>query len=127
MDGMPVSTPYCKRPAFDENGQSMAAAWYTDSADRPRVLLAFSADRGESYEAPILVASSGELGRALGCADVVLTPDGMALVSWLHEREGASAVMLASVEPAGGRTVAVVEPRAALGGVTGMPRIALAW
>ena len=62
---------------------------------------------------------------ALGRVDLALSPAGFALVSWLHEREGTAALMLAAIDPAGDRTVAVVEQRVDGGRSTGFPRLAL--
>jgi hypothetical protein len=89
-------------------------------------MLAFSDDGGESFEAPIQVAGSGEIGRSLGRVDLALSPDGVALVSWLHEREGIGALMLAAFDPDGSRSGTTVVPQLDGGGrATGFPRMAL--
>ena len=52
-------------------------------------------------------------------------PGGAALVSWLQERDGSAALMLAAMDPEGGRTATVVEAVLDGGRATGFPQLAL--
>ncbi len=124
-DGWMISACPVNGPAIDASGSLVAVAWFTAASDSPRVMLAFSEDRGESFGSPIQVAGSGEIGRSLGRVDLTLTPDGFAFVSWLHEREGTAALMLAALDPAGSRSGTTVVPQLDGGRATGFPRLAL--
>ena len=124
-DGWVISACPVNGPAIDANGSLVAVAWFTAANDSPRVMLAFSEDGGERFGNPIQVAGSGEIGRSLGRVDLALTHDGVALVSWLHEREGTAALMLAALDPAGSRSGTTVVAQLDGGRATGFPRLAL--
>ena len=124
-DGWVISACPVNGPAIGANGSLVAVAWFTAANDSPRVMLAFSENGGESFGNPIQVAGSGEIGRSLGRVDLALTPGGIALVSWLHEREGTAALMLAALDPAGSRSGTTVVPQLDGGRTTGFPRLAL--
>ena len=124
-DGWVIPSCPVNGPAIAATGNLVAVAWFTAANDSPRVMLAFSENGGESFEDPIQVASSGEIGRSLGRVDLALTPTGAALVSWLHEREGIGALMLAALDPEGSRSVTNVIPKLDGGRATGFPRMAL--
>jgi hypothetical protein len=124
-DGWVISACPVNGPAIDANGSLVTVAWFTAVSDSPRVMLAFSDDGGESFGSPIQVAGSGEIGRSLGRVDLVLTHDGVALVSWLHEREGTAALMLAALDSTGSRSGTTVVPQLDGGRATGFPRLAL--
>ncbi len=59
-------------------GESVAVAWYSAANRQPRVQLAWSADGGGRFAAPVVV----EAGAVSGRVDVVLLADDMAVVSW---------------------------------------------
>jgi len=123
-DGWVISACPVNGPAIDANGELAAVAWFTAATDSSRVMLAFSDDGGKNFGSPIQVAGSGEIGRSLGRVDLELTPGGVALVSWLHEREGTAALMLAALDAAGSRSVTTVVPQLDGGRATGFPRLA---
>jgi hypothetical protein len=75
IDACPVNGP-----AIAAQGDSVAVAWFT-APDQSRVRLAFSSDGGRTFAAPLEVAS----GKVVGRVDVVLLPNGRAIVSWLGE------------------------------------------
>jgi hypothetical protein len=124
-DGWVIPSCPVNGPAIAATGNLVAVAWFTAANDSPRVMLAFSDDGGESFEAPIQVAGSGEIGGSLGRVDLALDPDGVALVSWLHEREGIGALMLAAFDLDGSRSGTTVVPQLDGGRATGFPRMAL--
>ncbi len=124
-DGWVIPSCPVNGPAIAATGNLVAVAWFTAASDSPRVMLAFSEDGGESFEAPIQVAGSGEIGRSLGRVGLALTLDGVALVSWLHEREGIGALMLAALDRDGSRSVTNFVPQLDGGRATGFPRMAL--
>jgi hypothetical protein len=105
-------------PAVASAGPGVGVAWFTaDERQNGLVQVAFSTDRGVSFEDPIRVDGGSPGGRV----DLALYQDGSALVSWLEESE----VRLRRVEPSGrlGHTVTVAtssNERA-----SGFPRLAL--
>lgn len=75
ISGCPVNGPAIA------SGQGITAvAWFTAAGDAPRVLLAFSRDGGLHYEEALRVDDGNPVGRV----DVVVLPDGSALVVWLE-------------------------------------------
>jgi len=74
INGCPVNGP-----SVSADGRRVAVAWYTGAGDSPRVKAAFSTDAGATFGEPIQVDD----GETLGRVDVLLLPDGSALVCWL--------------------------------------------
>lgn len=73
-------------PRIARAGARAVVAWFTASADEPRVLTATSSDAGESFAQPERI----DLGAPVGGVDVLMLHDGTQLVSWI-ERPGADA------------------------------------
>ena len=74
INGCPVNGP-----TVVTDGTRVAVAWFTSAADTPRVKVAFSQDAGGTFSQPIQVDD----GETIGRVDVLLLPDGSALVCWL--------------------------------------------
>jgi hypothetical protein len=70
-------------PQADAVGRRVAVAWFTGADSTPAVKVAFSADAGATFAAPVRVDAGNPEGRV----DVELLQDGGALVSWI-ERTG---------------------------------------
>jgi len=69
-------------PAVDANGNDVAVAWWTASANQPKVQVAFSADSGDNFGNPIRV----DAGQGEGQVTVALLPGGKAaVVGWLED------------------------------------------
>jgi hypothetical protein len=93
IPGCPVNGP-----AIDARADRVAVAWFAAPRDEPRVQLAFSADGGATFQPPVRIDD----GRPLGRTDVVLVPDGSAVVLWLEEvRNGIGELRLRRVYPDG--------------------------
>jgi hypothetical protein len=107
INGCPVNGP-----SIAATGRRVAVAWYTAVDNQPRVKLAFSADGGETFTAPMTVDGGNPAGRV----DVQLLPDGSAIVSWLEKlSSGGGEVRVRRVKADGklGDAVAVSAPGAA--------------
>jgi hypothetical protein len=107
INGCPVNGP-----SVAATERRVAVAWYTAVDNQPRVKLAFSADAGETFTAPIKVDGGNPAGRV----DVQLLPDGSAIVSWLEKlSSGGGEVRVRRVRPDGklGAAVTVSAPGAA--------------
>lgn len=74
IPGCPVNGPQ-----LAAEGDRVAVAWFTAPEGEPRVLVAFSADGGASWGAPVRVDEGTPLGRV----DLALLPDGSAAVAWI--------------------------------------------
>jgi hypothetical protein len=74
INGCPVNGP-----SIAADGRRVAVAWFTQANDQARVMLAFSEDAGARFGKPVIVDD----GQAVGRVDVLLLPDGSALVCWL--------------------------------------------
>lgn len=79
IEGCPVNGP-----AIAAREGTVAVGWFTQAADQPRVLLAFSKDGGDNFSKPLRVDAGDPYGRV----DVLLNRDGSAWVSWLEASEG---------------------------------------
>ena len=82
-DGWRISGCPVNGPAMAQSNGILAVAWFT-AVPSNRVRVAFSLDGGSSFAAPIDVATDKPLGRV----DVVVTPNGSAMVSWLAQNQG---------------------------------------
>lgn len=76
-------------PAVAASGRRVALAWFTAAYDSARVKLAFSDDAGARFGAPIRIDDGNPAGRV----DVVLLPDGAALVTWIERTGGDTAAV----------------------------------
>jgi hypothetical protein len=74
INGCPVNGP-----SIAADNRRVAVAWFTQAGDQARVKLAFSDDAGATFGQPVIVDD----GQAVGRVDVLLLPDGSALVCWL--------------------------------------------
>lgn len=97
-DGWEIAGCPVNGPAAAADGDMLAVAWFTAPGDAPRVNIAFSADAGASFNAPVRVDGGDPVGRV----DVLMLEAGVALVSWL-ERTADGAVVRARRVAADGR------------------------
>ncbi|MBX9927924.1 MAG: exo-alpha-sialidase [Gemmatimonadaceae bacterium] len=99
-DGWRIAACPVNGPAIDARGDSLAVVWFTAARDTARSLVAFSADGGASFGAPIPVTDGPTLGRL----DLLAIDGAHALVTWIEERGAKRAVLRA-------RTIARDETR----------------
>ncbi|HEX4899489.1 MAG TPA: sialidase family protein [Pyrinomonadaceae bacterium] len=115
ISGCPVNGP-----AVAADGRRVAVAWFTGAKDSPRVKIAFSADAGASFAGPIDVDD----GETLGRVDVLLLPDGSALVCWLSGTVEGGAVKVRRVSPDGMLGAPAVVAKTDISRSSGFPRMA---
>ncbi len=89
INGCPVNGP-----AIAADGKRVVVAWYTQAGDQPQVKLAFSEDAGRTFGPGIFV----DVGQAVGRVDVLLLPDGSALVCWLSGTVETGAIKVRRIE-----------------------------
>jgi hypothetical protein len=114
ISGCPVNGP-----AVAADGARVAVAWFSAPEEKGRVQVAFSPDSGRSFGTPVRVDD----GRPLGRVDVVLSPGGAALVSWLEQVERGAEVRVRTVSPAGSRGPALTVAPSSEARSSGFPRL----
>lgn len=107
-------------PSVAADGQRVAIAWYTGAGDSPRVKVAFSDDGGSTFAGPIEVDDSETLGRV----DVLLLPDGSALVCWLSGTAESGTIKVRRVGPNGKLSPPAVIAETDISRSSGFPRMA---
>jgi hypothetical protein len=130
-DGWKIAGCPTNGPVVDARGRAVAVAWFTAANDTPRVKLAFSADGGRSFGAPVTV----DEGRPVGWPGITMLEDGSVVVSWLERRgEGVGEVLLRRIAPGGAPGPPLAVASSVSGRATGMPqmvrakdRLVLAW
>ncbi len=119
IPGCPVNGP-----AIAADGAHLAVAWHTYANDRSSVRIAFSADGGASFAAPIEV--DGPRGRRspVGRVGLVLVSPNEAIVSWIASDREQAAIYLRRIL-SDGRVGAEIEATATSPARdAGFPRIA---
>jgi len=126
-DGWKIAACPVNGPALSAVGRNVAASWFTvrsdaEKGEQGQAFLAFSADAGSTYGAPIRVDDGGSLGRV----DVALTPDGDAAVAtWIEFAEQRSQFRARRIGRDGTRSAPVTIAGLASGRASGYPRMAL--
>ena len=77
-------------PSVSAKEERVAVAWFTAKDDTPKVQLVLSPDSGDSFSAPILVASKDTNGR-VGTA---ILDSGEVVVSWIDTSVADAKIML---------------------------------
>lgn len=118
-DGWKIAGCPVNGPAIAAQQDRVAVAWFTAAQNEPRVNVAFSRDGGRSFGAPIRV----DLGDPAGRTDVILLPDGAALVGWLAFSQGDDTYRVRKVTPDGRMSAAMPISPAGQGWPSGFPRM----
>ncbi len=120
-DGWEIRACPVNGPRVVADGNHVAVVWFTEADEERKVLLARSADGGETFQEPITIAS-GE--HTLGRADIVLGDEGIIYVTWLERRAEAGHVMMMRVNPDGSLNEPVLKGITSSSRSSGFPRIA---
>lgn len=96
-DGWEIRACPVNGPRVAASGDRVAVAWFTGADETSQVKLALSADGGESFGEPVIIADGNNLGRA----DLLLTDEGSVYVSWLANNNNLGEVTLRKVSPDG--------------------------
>jgi len=115
IEGCPVNGP-----AVDATGERIAAAWYTGANETSRVKVIFSNDGGESFGQPIQIDDGNPVGRV----DVVILPDGAALVCWLEQKGESGEIRARRVSAEGVRGSSMTISETSAQRASGFPRMA---
>ncbi|MFP6809868.1 MAG: hypothetical protein VB960_02335, partial [Pseudohongiellaceae bacterium] len=84
-------------PSVSAKEEQVAVAWFTAKDDMPKVQLVLSPDSGDSFSAPILVASGDTNGRV----GTTMLDSGEVAVSWIDTSEADTKIMLSLFSSAG--------------------------
>lgn len=116
-DGWIINGCPTNGPAVAAAGTAVAVAWFTAANGQPKVNVAFSADAGATFSAPLRVDD----GNPVGWADVAMLGDGRTIVSWLERADGGKGwVRVREMSPSG-RQEAHTVAAASAGRTTGIP------
>ncbi|MDQ1347963.1 MAG: hypothetical protein QG573_1337 [Acidobacteriota bacterium] len=118
-DGWKIAGCPVNGPALAANGGELALAWFTAPGDRPRMVVARSADGGANWSVPVTVASAKPMGQ------LALAPlDSGYALSWLEATPGGSELRLARLDGSGRLGPSVALARTGAGRSAGIPRLA---
>lgn len=121
-DGWHIAACPVNGPALSASGRSLVIAWFTAARDTARVNVAFSADAGATFSAPVRVDQGAPAGRV----DVALLADGSALVSWIERSGGdTAALQVRRVLPGGRAGDPVTVAMSSAARASGFPRMAV--
>ena len=86
VPGCPVNGP-----AIASSDSLVAVAWYSESAQTPKVQLAFSDDKGSEFSKPIIVDHGNPIGRV----DIVFDDQKTVWLSWIEKEEEQASLRIA--------------------------------
>ena len=115
INGCPVNGP-----AVAAQARRVVVAWFTEASDAPHVKLAFSDDAGATFGSAMQVDD----GQAIGRVDVLLLPDGSALVCWMSGTAEGGAVKVRRVRSDGIVGPPAVIAKTDISRSSGFPRMA---
>ncbi|MGK2935261.1 MAG: sialidase family protein [Gemmatimonadaceae bacterium] len=119
-DGWKIAACPVNGPAIAAKGERVALAWFTSANDSAKVKVAFSADAGATFGAPVQV----DEGQPAGRVDVALLGDGSALVSWIERTGGDTAeVRVRRVSADGTPAPAITVATSSAARASGFPRM----
>lgn len=92
-DGWRIGGCPVNGPAVASRGDEVVVAWFTAADGVPAVKMARSKDGGKSFGEPVRL----DRGRPTGRVDVILEPDGRAMVTWIGQPDGRTGIYLARI------------------------------
>ena len=108
-------------PAIAAAGRTVAVGWFTGAGAKQSVKVAFSADAGGTFGAPIQI----DEGETQGRVDVVMLPDGSALVCWLSGNAEGGAINVRRVQANGTLGPTTLIAKTDISRSSGFPRMAV--
>ena len=118
-DGWEIHGCPVNGPSVAAEGRRVAVAWFTAPKETPRVKIVFSNDAGATFGQPIQVDDATPAGRV----DVVMLPDGSALVSWLDRAAKGGEIKVRRVKPDGSRSESLMLAESNALRATGVPQM----
>lgn len=118
-DGWEIPGCPVNGPGIAASGQTAVVSWYTGAGEKPRVQVARSRNAGEGFAAPVTI----DEGRPIGRVDVILAPEGDAIVSWLEAVDSRAEIRLRRVMADGALGPAVSAGKTAATRASGFPKM----
>jgi hypothetical protein len=118
-DGWQINGCPVNGPAVAASGKRVAVAWFTGANNKSQVKLAFSTDAGETFAAPVIIDDGNPVGRV----EVLLLPDGSAMVSWLEKLANGGEVRIRKVKPNGTRAASITVAPSGTARSSGFPQM----
>lgn len=115
INGCPVNGP-----AVAAAARRVVVAWFTGVGDAPHVKVAFSDDAATTFGGPIQIDD----GESAGRVDVLLLPDGSALVCWMSGNAEGGAIKVRRVQSDGTLGPTAVVAQTDISRSSGFPRMA---
>ncbi|MFQ5637531.1 MAG: sialidase family protein [bacterium] len=115
IHGCPVNGP-----AVSANQENVAIAWFTAAQNKPKILVAFSEDSGQTFGQPVQLNE----GETVGRVDVILLQDGSALVSWMASTAQGGEIQVCRVQPQGAKDLMTTLAKINTGRASGFPQMA---
>ncbi|MFU8812604.1 MAG: hypothetical protein ACNA78_06520 [Balneolaceae bacterium] len=119
-DGWQIMACPVNGPRIAADGDRVAVIWYTVADGDGRVLLARSADGGETFDEPIEIASQYTLGRV----DLAMGREGVIHTSWMESTDEIGYIMTRRVMPDGTLDNPVLVGSTSSSRRSGFPRMA---
>lgn len=117
-DGWKIAGCPVNGPQLDARGNEVVAAWFA----KDRVNVAFSGDAGATFGKPVRI----DAGKPTGRVDVLLQPDGAALVTWIDGAGDQTAIVGRRVPRQGEPGPIFTIARSSTARASGFPRMARA-
>ena len=108
-------------PAIAAEGRNVAVAWFTGAGGKQTVKVAFTADGGATFGTTLVV----DEGETQGRVDLLMLPDGSALVCWLSGNAEGGSINVRRVQANGTLGPATVIAKTDISRSSGFPRMAL--
>jgi hypothetical protein len=108
-------------PAISSRARNVAVAYFQAKDGKPKSLVAFSSDGGQTFGTPVRVDEEGSLGRV----DVEVLPDGSAAVAYIDLAANRAELRVKRVRPSGAASAPVTIADLANDRSSGYPRMAL--
>jgi hypothetical protein len=118
-DGWEIHGCPVNGPSVAADGKRVAVAWFTAPKETPRVKIAFSNDAGATFGQPIQVDEATPAGRV----DVLMLPDGSAMVSWLERTAKGGEIKVRRVKQDGSRDKSITVAEANVSRAAGFPQM----
>jgi hypothetical protein len=118
-DGWQINGCPVNGPAVAAADKRVAVAWFTGANNKSQVKLAFSNDAGETFGTPVVIDDGNPAGRV----DVLLMPDGTAVVSWLEKLANGGEVRIRKVKSDGSREAAITIAPSGTARSSGFPQM----
>jgi hypothetical protein len=106
-------------PAIAAAGDTVAVAWFTAPAGKPKAYLSFSKDGGNTFGEPVQVDDGNPTGRV----DVALLESGTAVVTWIEHASAGGQVRARQIDPDGRARPSFVIGPTSVGTASGFPRV----